>query len=365
MNEGLTEINPPPVSASSVTAELVMHGPWIPPQQRILLYSSEEWETLIHEWAHFSLKSLYVQVERFTGAGDRGIDIAGFVDPQKLQGVWDNYQCKKYAEHALYPSDAWPEIGKILWHSFNKEYRPPRRYYFVAPRGVGTKLASFMGNAEKLKSELIKNWDVNVRNAITEKQEVLLDGEFLAYVRAFDFSIFDSKTVLQVVEGHRKLCPNHLARFGGGLPSRPQPEEPPADIAAAESRYIAQLLEAYADHKKQAVPDVRALKTWPTLNSHFHRQREAFYHAESLRVFARDSVPLGTFESLQDDIHSGIVDVCEADHADGFERAKQVTRAARDLHLTSNALLTCSKPKDRDGICHQLANEDRLLWVKS
>jgi len=35
------------------------------------------------------------------------------------------------------------------------------------------------------------------------------------------------------------------------------------------------------------------------------------------------------------------------------------------LHLTSNALLTCSKPKDRDGICHQLANEDRLLWTKS
>jgi len=83
-----------------------------------------------------------------------------------------------------------------------------------------------------------------------------------------------------------------------------------------------------------------------------------------LRVFARDSVPPGTFESLQDEIHSGVVDVAEADHVDRFERVKAVTRAARQLGLTSNALLSCAKATDRDGICHQLANEDKLLWTK-
>jgi hypothetical protein len=364
MNEGFAEINPPPGLTSSVTANLVMNGPWIPPQQRILLYSAEEWETLIQEWVHFSLKRLYVQVQRFTGAGDRGIDIAGFVDAQRLEGVWDNYQCKKYSGHPLYPSDAWPEIGKILWYSFNGEYRPPRRYYFVASRGIGTTLAGYLSNASRLKTALIQNWNGSVKNAITDKQEVPLDGEFLKYVQAFDFSIFDSKTALQVIEGHRD-CPNHSARFGGGLPIRPEAEKPPVAIAAGESRYIAQLLEAYADHKKQPVPDVKKLRTWSALDNHFQRQREAFYHAESLRVFARDSVPAGTFQSLQNDIHSGVVDVCDSNHADGFERVKEVTRAAREMQITSNALLTCSNPKDRDGICHQLANEDRLLWVKS
>jgi len=101
------------------------------------------------------------------------------------------------------------------------------------------------------------------------------------------------------------------------------------------------------------------------LDGHFGRQREAFYHAESLRVFARDTVPEGTFESLQDEIHSGVIDICDANHADGYERVKEVTQAARELQLTSNALLTRAKTKDRDGICHQLANEDRLLWTKS
>ena len=86
------------------------------------------------------------------------------------------------------------------------------------------------------------------------------------------------------------------------------------------------------------------------MREHFHRQREAFYHAESLRVFARDTVPPGTFESLQEDIYDGVVDTHDASHPDGY------------LQITANALISCTKPKDRDGICHQLANEDRLRW---
>jgi hypothetical protein len=363
MADGFDEIAPPPAPSGILTADQAVHGPLIPPQQLILVYSSEQWEGFIHEWSHFCLKKLYAQVQRFTGAGDRGIDIAGFVDGQKLQGVWDNCQCKHY-DHALYPGDVWPEIGKILWYSFKKDYKPPRKYFFVAPWGAGTKLLSLLADPEKLKKELIEKWDTDVRNRITTTQEVVLEGEFLAYVQKFDFSIFDSKTALQVIEDHRK-CPYHALRFGGGLPPRPKAVTPPDDIAPGESRYVAQLLAAYADHKKVAVPDARTLKAWAKLNEHFGRQRESFYHAESLRVFARDTVPPGTFESLQDDIHSGVVDVCDADHEDGYVRVCTVTKAARELQLTSNALLSCAKPKDRDGICHQLANEDRLQWTKS
>ena len=363
MSDGFTDIGPPAAPSTTVTADQVIHGPSIPPQQRILLYSAAEWEGFTEEWAHFTFKDRYVQVQRFTGANDRGIDIAGFADTQKLQGVWDNYQCKRYLGHAIYPTEAWPEIGKILWYSFNKGYRAPRRYYFVSPHGVGTTLAGHLANAPELKKAVIENWHKHIRKAITETQEVPLEGEFLAYVEAFDFSIFDSKTALQLIEDHRK-CAYHALRFGGGLPIRPAAETPPAVIAPLESRYVAQLLEAYADHEKEPVPDVKALKAWPRLEKHFGRQREAFYHAESLRVFARDSVPTGTFESLQDDIHSGVIDVYEADCADGFERVKQVTQAARQLQLTSNALLSCAKPKDRDGICHQLANEDVFQWTR-
>lgn len=356
-------IGVPAVAGPAVSQDQVIHGPAIPPQQRILLYSPAEREQFIEEWAHYALKAGYKQVQRFGGAGDRGIDVAGFADAKKLQGVWDNYQCKRFVARVVHPTDAWPEIGKILWYSFQKEYMPPRKYYFVAPHGVGTTLAGYLADSAKLKKNLIEHWDKHVKGAITDKQEVPLSGPLADYVNAFDFAIFDSKTAVQLIEDHR-ACPCYAARFGGGLPIRPAAAKPPADVAPGESRYVSQLLGAYADHKKQPVPDAKTLKAWPTLEMHFGRQREAFYEAESLRVFARDTVPVGTFESLQDDIHTGVIDVCEADHTDGFQRVKQVTKAARELEITSNALIGCVKPKDRDGICHQLANEDRLRWTK-
>lgn len=364
MNDGFVDIGAPASAAAAVTAAQVIHGPSIPPQQRILLYSPAEWEQFIEEWAHFALKGRYAQVLRFGGSADKGLDVAGFMDAKKLKGVWDNYQCKRFVGRAVYPTDAWPEIGKILWYSFQGEYTPPRKYYFVAPHGVGTTLASYLSNSTKLKKHLIDNWDKHVKRAISDKQEVPLSGPLAAYVNAFDFSIFDSRTALQVIEDHRS-CPCYAARFGGGLPSRPAAATPPADIGPGESRYVSQLLGAYADHKKQPVSDVKALKAWPPLETHFGRQREAFYEAESLRVFARDTVPVGTFESLQDDIHTGVIDICDAEHSDGFERVKQVTKAAREVAITSNALIGSMKPKDRDGVCHQLANEDRLRWTKS
>ena len=66
------------------------------------------------------------------------------MDAKKLNGVWDNYQCKRFLKRVVYPTDAWPEIGKILWHSFRKEYRPPRKYYFFSPHGVGTTLLGYL-----------------------------------------------------------------------------------------------------------------------------------------------------------------------------------------------------------------------------
>jgi ABC-3C protein/restriction endonuclease len=359
----LKDIQLPAAPLAPFTSERAIHGPLIPPQQQILLYSADQWEEFIQEWAHFCLKKLYTQVQRFGGSGDHGIDVAGFSDKQKLQGIWDNYQCKHY-ERALHPTDVWQEFGKVLWHSFNGKYAAPRRYYFVAPRGAGTKLAGYLADIAKLKKALMEAWDKHVRREITETQEVLLEGEFLAYVEAFDFSIFDSKTPLDIIEDHRK-CPYHAARFGGGLPDRPAAEKPPNKIAPTESRYVAQLFSAYEDYAKKPIPDLKALKGCSSaLSGHFGRQREAFYQAESLRIFARENAPSGTFEDLQEDIYSGVIDTHDADHLNGYERVCKVTKAARDLQLTSNALIPCVKPKDRDGVCHHLANEDRLQWTK-
>lgn len=359
----LCEIIDPPQSKVLLTATLVQSGPPIAPLTRIMGYDSAEWEKFIEEWVAHCLKQTYTKVMRAPGANDRGIDIAAFADDQHLLGVWDNYQCKHY-DHPIMPNEAWPEIGKMLWHSFNGHFVPPRSYYFVAPRGVGTTLSQLLSNTPKLKIELIEAWPKGAQEKITSKQSIPLEDEFAKYVDKFDFSIFKPPfTPREVIEQHRS---SHyfIARFGGGLPPRPLPENPPEEIRLNESGYVTQLLTAYADYTKQAVPDIAALKAWQPLTEHFSRQRESFYHAESFRIFVRDKVEPGTFEGLQEEIYHGVIDTCDGTHADGFERVKAVTEIAQSIALDAHPLGPSALVKDRRGICHQLANEDRLKWTK-
>lgn len=205
-----SEIADPPAPTVLVTAAQTQSGPPIDPLTRVLVYSSDEWETFIDEWV-FSLKKKYSKVLRFTGAGDRGIDIAAFADDLFLNGVWDNYQCKHY-DKPIAPHVAWPEIGKILWHSFNKHYAPPRAYYFVAPKETSTTLTLLLANAINVKAKLLDAWDKSVKDEISAAP-VPLAGEFAKYVDAFDFSIFKPMALREVIEEHRK-SPYFVSRFG-------------------------------------------------------------------------------------------------------------------------------------------------------
>ena len=143
-------------SGKSPTSATVVHGRLIPPQQQILLYSAQDWEEFILEWVHYQ-KSRYKKVVRLSGANDMGIDVAGFTDNAGFQGVWDNYQCKHY-DDALTPATAIPEIGKMLFHSFEKRFIAPRQYFFMAPKDCGTSLKKLLLDADELKAKVIEKW---------------------------------------------------------------------------------------------------------------------------------------------------------------------------------------------------------------
>jgi hypothetical protein len=346
-----------PGSASSVqTGRLFL------PQQQLLLYSPDEWEEFIHEWVD-SKRARYAQVLRFGGSGDMGIDVAAFTDDRRLLGTWDNYQCKHY-KGALTPRDAVPEIAKILWHSFQERYSRPRCYYFVAPQGCGMSLRKLLTNARALKQHVIDRWDDQCGTAVTKQETILLNGAFKSYVDGFDFSIFKERTALEIIAEHR-LTPYFAVRFGGGLPRpRPAVQVSPYQPEESASRYVQQLFEAYSEHTNTTVRDLACFAARSELTEHFHRQREFFYHAEALRNFARDTVPEGTFEDLQTEVHAGVIEVEAAQHADGYARVQAVTQAAVTLELTSNALMSVVRVQDRRGMCHQLANDNRLRWRK-
>lgn len=344
-----------------VTAQEFDNGPKVDPLKLIKTYDSYEWELFIDEWVH-SLKTKYVDVKILEGGSDKGIDVAGCADSDLLAGVWDNYQCKHYGRPLSF-SVAAPEIGKILWYSFCEIYKAPRAYKFVAPMGASTSLSLLLANAGQLKEKVISDWDKSVGNKITATRNIPLEGNFETYVRGFDFKIFSAPQSRTIIEQH-KSTQYYSGRFGGGLPSRPLVESPPDEIGKYETSYTKKLFDAYADHTGEAIQSLSDLSKLTKLKEHFGRSREAFYHAESFRVFVREKTEPGTFESFQEEIYEGVVDTHESNHGDGYGRVVAVTERAQSLALDAHPLNKSAFQKDRRGVCQQLANDGRLTWKK-
>ncbi|MFN9173034.1 MAG: ABC-three component system protein [Synechocystis sp.] len=354
----------PKAPVSYPSAENVSTGLPIEKVIRVKTFSPAEWESFTEEWAS-ALKDLYISVRRYGGAGDQGIDVAGYTTDKDLEGEWDNYQCKHY-DHALTPSDIRSEFGKLIYYSYKQNYSVPRKYYFVAPCGIGTKLTRLFRNPLELKQDIKSNWEKYCKDKITKNNSIELEKDLLDWFESFDFSIFSMKSVVEMIEQHSET-PFHSVRFGGGLPPRPAVPTPPEDHDVTESRYVKQLLNAYANHLGTPINNIEELSTSskPALRNDFSRQRERFYHAEYLRNYARDTVSDGTFERLQQEIYHGVVDIYENDHADGLVRMRATISQAAQIAITSNPLSTVVQTQDRQGICHQLANEDQLIWVST
>lgn len=350
---------PLPAAPAAIPPDFAALGLPIPAIERIKIFSDRQWEEFVLEWAD-SLRNKYSLVERCGGAGDKGRDV---IATCKLDdGLWDNYQCKHYKD-PLRPGDIWVELGKLIYYTRRGDYSYPRQYVFVAPQGAGTKLANMLKKPSELRAQLIANWDAHCRASITSTATIELDDTLTTYINGLDFSIFSAIPPLRIIDEHAQTR-WHIARFGGGLPLRPPVDTPPDDPAGHEAIYVRQLLDAYADHLKQDVNCIGDIASETDVCEHFSDSRLEFYSAEALRAFSRDTLPPGQFERLQEDVHSGIKDDFRAHHEDGYRRVMAVVRTAKLLQLTGHALNARLSVRDRGGICHQLANDKKVGWVK-
>ncbi|MGW5647981.1 ABC-three component system protein [Saccharopolyspora sp. NPDC003762] len=344
---------------SVLDVSVALAGPPVSPEGRIWLYSPDEWEEFIREWVT-GLEEEYVQIKRFGGAGDKGADVAAFKSHRQLEGPWDCFQAKHYVKPLSF-SNAAPEILKVFIAVIGGDYRMPDTYQFLAPRGCSTELNRLLSLPTSLKKNFLARLVPN--DPLARK----IDAKTLDAVRNLaettDFSLFKSVELPDALEVHSHTC-FHAARFATALKPRPTHEPPPQNYAAHESRYLEQLLEVYVERHPGRVIGLELVADDPKLGKHFRRQRLAFYKAESLRVYARDSVPEGTFEKPQEDIYSGVIDTAESDHPDGYARLSSVLSQVGQLDLNRHKLITVTDNDDRKGICHQLANDDRLTWVE-
>jgi hypothetical protein len=272
----------------SVVAE--PKAPELGPAHVISHYSGDQWEEFVDELVE-GIQSThgYVLVKRMGGPGDLGIDVAGFKTANGLEGAWDCYQCKQYAA-PLKPSEAWPEILKIFRAAVAGECVMPDKYLFVAPKGVGLKLNKWLSQPTKAKEEFI-GWLATTTPTPTMNTDELSRVD--ALVATTDFAMFDALQARHVISMHAETR-YYALRFNSPLPDRPESESVPGAYTGDEKRYVDQLVAAYREKHPADNIDRDNVAAHQARGGHFRRQRQAFFRAESLRVYARESTPDGT-----------------------------------------------------------------------
>ncbi|MBP7797360.1 MAG: hypothetical protein KA072_01900 [Thermoanaerobaculaceae bacterium] len=316
------------------------------------------------EWVHGYLQPRYAEVQLRRGPGDKGRDIVAWIDPPgTARRRLDVYQCKHY-QSALTPGEVWVELGKLCYHTHAGGYPVPQGYYLVAPRGCGSTLQDLLDNPERLRFELQRNWEKHCAGRITNRDDTALSGSLAAHVATFNFAIVHSVSPGDLINQHAQTR-YHALVFGTGLSPRPPVQPPPTEVAPIEARYVAQFLDAAADRLRQPLGSRADLGRYPTFDEHFRHTRECFYSAEALKEFARDTLPdEGDFGTLKEDVYDGIITTVLEDHSDGYSRLVRATEVAGGLALSGSVLLEDLTQKDRIGLCHHLANEDRVTWVR-
>ena len=339
----------------------VLGSPPMPSPKKLLsTYDPDEFEEFVKEWIP-ALGEAYTAVERHGGTGDHGIDVAGYLSPDRLEGDWHNYQCKRYSSAVTW-SVAAQEMRKMFVAAAAGHFTVPTRYVFVAPL-IARSLQRQLAKPTESRSKFLQELDTATEKFVTD-----LTAEGLAQVRELaassDFSVFECVDIDDMLTLHRTTL-HYAERFPHApVDQGPQVLIPPEQHSELEARYVEQLLEVYRERFPGKVNGLEQVPEVAEADAHLKRQREAFYTAEALRVFARDSTMPGYFEKLMEDVYDIVVEVADQTHPDGWERLAAVTFAAGSVQLTPTVFTQFVEPRARKGVCHHLANEDRLVWCR-
>ncbi|MDG4654748.1 ABC-three component system protein [Chryseobacterium arthrosphaerae] len=352
-----------PAVKRRISALEIMQGTIIPPIQHVQLMSADDYELYTLEWVDGYLGSKYNRIRLFAGAGDKGRDVVGYYDDDNV----DIYQCKHY-DDKLAPGTLYTELGKLCYYTLNKDYPVPLSYFIVAPKGCGPSLLDLINNPTKFNQGLLDNWEKQCKGKITKKQNIELSKELREHIESFDFSIVKDIAPHELIEQHSKTK-YHIIRFGGGI-KKYREFIPQADleIQTREQQYTTMLFEVYEQRLMKSIPDAKTLQSVDkVMYKHFGTQRNAFYSAESLEKFSRENFPDSDpmpFEDLKDEAENVLLTTLEINSSkSGYERMLLASQEIKRQSFPSSPLTNEIKNLDKDGLCHHLANEDRLKWI--
>ncbi len=358
-----------PTPWPNANARLLGVGAGLPvqPLDRLAQFSATEFERFTLEWAsdYVSKQVEVVEVQQRGGSGDKGRDVVVWLDPSGTKPRrWKLYQCKHYSDR-LGPGVAAGEIAKVLYYTLKGDYTPPEEYCFVTHKGTTNTLQDLLDDPKKLCDFVVENWDKYCAGEITSKAKVPLTKEMRDHIASFDFSIFNAKQPLELISEHAKTR-YYLTVFGAPLIERPPPPEPPSSVAPTESGYINQLFEVIGEAMKATISGPSDFAHLAAYKGIFERSRITFYCAEGLKELARDQMADPTFfQTLIGEFREGLFYTYTTIGEAGLDRLRNTVKAAQSLQLGGHVLAPHVQAKDREGMCHQLANEGILSWCDS
>lgn len=329
--------------------------------RQLLALTATDLEKFVRDWA-LQKNTEYFKVETFSGAGDRGRDVVGFVDQTLHEGDWDNFQCKQYGK-TLPTASAFHEIGKILYYASQGEFTVPRAFKFVAPKGVNRNLQRLLFKPTEFKLTFIEGWGKYCENTIIDGSSVLLTPQLQTFIEAYDFARIQRVNLDDLIND--PAAKPVLYKWFGADPGPAPLGEAPGIIHEEELPYIGQLLAAYSERAGTSIFDHQAAAVHPQFGTHFARQRERFYDADAFKRFYRDNTNAAGIEAFENDIYHGVADTCDGLYDDALSRADAVMSQAAAVQ-PSGVLAKHSRVKAKQGICHHFANEaePRLRWHK-
>ncbi|WP_230746515.1 ABC-three component system protein [Streptacidiphilus sp. ASG 303] len=331
------------------------------PLQQVYFWKSDEWEQFAFEWVKLRASHEgYAGVEMIGGSNDRGADVVAFFTEAKLNGPWHCFQCKHYQD-ALQVADAMPEMLKPFVAKVETTRTLPTRYTFVAPR-IHPRLTDIMLTPKELKRQFLGY--LNRRPDPVKRLDPAVLDKVHALAEADDFTWFytvNLSTILEVVRD----TPLYVERFNlppAGKPKRiPVPDEPDNSV---EARFVEQLLQVYRGYYSPHINTFADALEHEEAGDHVRRQRQAFYAAESVRMYARDSLPGDPYRELQEDVLPVLLEVAAPRFPTGFDRLQEVLVSASKVEPHSPMLKDHLKNIEKMGMCHQFANVNGLVWCR-
>lgn len=314
-------------------------------------------EEFVDDWLAQRKKD-YHGHELWRGTGDMGRDVTGYVTDRRMEGPWDNFQCKQLSRTLSMPA-VLVEMGKIFMHSANGEFDLPRAYMFVAPRGVQRAVQSLLAHPERMRQTFLSHWDESISAKLIEKQVVSLSQAIEAKINAFDFKQVSWLDAARLVND--EACKAALVKWFGDDPGRAPRGVVPDEVDGQESVYVGQLLRCYDAKGPGRYPTAAAALASAEHGSHLRDQRTRFFDAVEFERFYRDSTPEDYLLAFKDEIYHGVVETHRESHPDGLTRVSQIMKHASILQ-PSGILGKHASPQVKQGTCHQFANEGRLPW---